>query len=81
MTRKFCTTVRDKVKLWLGAPVVSSVLMSMLYVPSAAALGTVMVASKDAVDPVLTTIGFAGLKVQVAPSSALVSQVALIFPL
>ena len=40
-----------------------------------------MVARNDAVDPELTMIGFAGLKLHFAPGSALALQVALILPL
>ena len=77
---KSCATVSAKVKAWLGAPVVSCVLILKLYEPAVALLGTLMVAVRLAVPPVETVTGFAGDSVQVAPESALASQVELIFP-
>jgi hypothetical protein len=44
-------------------------------------LGTLMVAVRLVVPPLVTTIGFGGESAHMAPASAVASQVALIFPL
>lgn len=66
--------------LWLGVPVVSWVLIWMLYWLAFASLGTLIEAVRLIVPPLATVSGFAGVSVHIAPGSELASQVALIFP-
>ncbi len=74
-------TVSAMVKECEGAPVVSCVLMAMLYWPLAAVLGALMIAEKFTALVGVTVRGLADDSVQVAPVSALASQVTFILPL
>jgi hypothetical protein len=74
-------TVRAIVNVELGAPVTSCELTMMLYVPGAALLGTLIVASTGTEASALIVIGFDGVSVHCAAGSAVALQVALTWPL
>jgi hypothetical protein len=80
MTENSCARVKETVAEWLGAPVVSCVLIIMLYAPGAALVGISMVAVRLAVPPLAREIGLAGVSTQMVPGSADALQVALMLP-